>query len=206
MLSAPGIFGGDSAKGLGRAGLAVVGRNDGRRQSVHRVHRVRETTQVFSVDATGRGSLESAHRPSLEALGVPTVLVNVTGGNSPWVTAERPFEVIEADDWHANSELIRSAAWFCAPKGAVPPVATRLKGVIRPPASPRTSPCRFLSRVVAYSALKCGSCKTSPNSLCANRRPKAFDSTLLLPTGGAPAPRNHYEQNFIPITLRSKRS
>jgi len=39
--------------------------------------------------------------------------------------------------------------------------------------------------VVAYSALKGVSCQTSPNSLRANRRPTALDSTLLLPTGGA---------------------
>ncbi len=157
VIGGTGVLGGVMAEGLAGAGarVAVVGRNRERGDTcVRRIRAIGRTAEFFFADALERSSLRSAHQAITSALGVPSILVNAAGGNDSraTVTAERPFEAIESDDWRANFDLnlVGGALIPCQEFGAA--MATRGKGSIINIAS--VAAHLPLSQVVAYSAAK----------------------------------------------------
>lgn len=157
VIGATGVLGGALAEGLAAAGakVAVLGRNAERGEA--RVKKIRDaggTAAFFSADAVDRASLTAAHQAIQSQLGAPTILVNAAGGNDPkvTVTAERPFEQIALQDWHANFDLnlVGGVVLPCQEFG--PGLCARGRGSIINIAS--VSAHLPLSRVVAYSASK----------------------------------------------------
>ena len=157
VIGATGVLGGALAEGLAEAGakVAVLGRNAERGEG--RVKKIRDaggTAAFFSTDAVDRASLTAAHQAIQSQLGAPTILVNAAGGNDPkvTVTAERPFEQIALQDWHANFDLnlVGGVVLPCQEFG--PGMCARGRGSIINIAS--VSAHLPLSRVVAYSAAK----------------------------------------------------
>lgn len=131
VIGGTGVLGGSLSESPASAGASVtiLGRNQER---VKRIHEAGEKAVFFPVGATDRGSLKSAHRSIHEALGALTVLVNATGGNDlrVTVTAERPCEGNEADDWRANFglNLVGGVVLPCQEFGSA--MAARQKGSI----------------------------------------------------------------------------
>ena len=157
VIGATGVLGGALAEGLAAAGakVAVLGRNAERGEA--RVKKIRDaggTAAFFAADAVDRASLTAAHQAIQSQLGAPTILVNAAGGNDPkvTVTAERPFEQIALQDWHANFDLnlVGGVVLPCQEFG--PGLCARGRGSIINIAS--VSAHLPLSRVVAYSASK----------------------------------------------------
>ncbi len=157
VIGATGVLGGALAEGLAAAGanVAVLGRNQERGEA--RVQAIRQAggrAQFFAADAIERAGLHAAHEAITAQLGAPTILVNAAGGNDPkvTVTADRPFESIEADDWRANFDLnlVGGALLPCQEFG--PAMCQRGVGSIINIAS--VSAHLPLSRVVTYSAAK----------------------------------------------------
>ena len=157
VIGATGVLGGALAEGLAAAGakVAVLGRNAERGEA--RVKKIRDaggTAAFFAADAVDRASLTAAHQAIQNQLGAPTILVNAAGGNDPkvTVTAERPFEQIALQDWHANFDLnlVGGVVLPCQEFG--PGLCARGRGSIINIAS--VSAHLPLSRVVAYSASK----------------------------------------------------
>ncbi len=157
VIGATGVLGGSLAEGLAAAGakVAVLGRNADRGEA--RVKKIRDaggTAAFFAADAVDRASLTAAHQAIQSQLGAPTILVNAAGGNDPkvTVTAERPFEQIALQDWHANFDLnlVGGVVLPCQEFG--PGLCARGRGSIINIAS--VSAHLPLSRVVAYSASK----------------------------------------------------
>ncbi|MDQ3624394.1 MAG: SDR family NAD(P)-dependent oxidoreductase, partial [Verrucomicrobiota bacterium] len=157
VVGGTGVLGGALAEGLAEAGakVAVLGRNAERGEARAEIIRgAGGTAQFFVADAIDKAALQSAHRGINGALGAPTILVNVAGGNDPRVTItpEREFEAIDVNDWRANFELnlVGGALLPCQEFG--PAMGARKKGSIINIAS--VSAHLPLSRVVAYSASK----------------------------------------------------
>ena len=157
VIGATGVLGGALAEGLAAAGarVAVLGRNAERGEA--RVKKIRDaggSAAFFAADAVDRTSLTTAHQVIQSQLGAPTILVNAAGGNDPkvTVTAERPFEQIALQDWHANFDLnlVGGVVLPCQEFG--PGLCARGRGSIINIAS--VSAHLPLSRVVAYSASK----------------------------------------------------
>lgn len=157
VIGATGVLGGALADGLAAAGakVAVLGRNAERGQArAQAINKAGGMAEYFSADALDRASLGKAHEKVTQVFGAPTVLVNAAGGNDPkvTVTAERPFESINLDDWRTNFEmnLVGGVLLPCQEFG--PAMASRGKGSIINIAS--VSAHLPLSRVVAYSSSK----------------------------------------------------
>ena len=157
VIGATGVLGGALAEGLAAAGatVAVLGRNTERGEGrVKKIHDAGGTAAFFSADAVDRASLKTAHQAIQSQLGAPTILVNAAGGNDAkvTVTAERPFEQIALQDWHANFDLnlVGGVVLPCQEFG--PAMCARGRGSIINIAS--VSAHLPLSRVVAYSAAK----------------------------------------------------
>ena len=157
VIGGTGVLGGALAEGLAAAGakVAVVGRNAERGEA--RAKAIRDqggAAGFFPADAVSRTSLAEAHRRIEAALGAPTVLVNAAGGNDPkvTVTAERAFEQIALEDWHANFDLNLAGGVLLPCQEFGPGLCQRGKGSIINIAS--VSAHLPLSRVVTYSAAK----------------------------------------------------
>lgn len=157
VIGATGVLGGAIAEGLAAAGaaVAVLGRNAERGEArVAAIRKAGGKAAFCSADVMDRESLGRARESVAETLGAATILVNAAGGNDPkvTVTAERPFESIEAADWRANFDLnlVGGALLPCQVFGAE--MARQGKGSIINIAS--ASARIPLSRVVAYSAAK----------------------------------------------------
>lgn len=157
VIGATGALGGALAQGLGEAGakVAVLGRNAERGEA-----RVREIkakggqAAFFSADAIRRESLQAARQGIEKAFGPATILVNAAGGNDPkvTVTADRSFEQIALEDWHANFDLNLAGGALLPCQEFGPGMVARGKGSIINIAS--VSAHLPLSRVVTYSAAK----------------------------------------------------
>jgi NAD(P)-dependent dehydrogenase (short-subunit alcohol dehydrogenase family) len=157
VLGATGVLGGAIAEGLAVAGarVAVLGRNAGRGEArVRCIQNQGGTAGFFPADALDQSSLSAAREAVLSRLGAPTILVNAAGGNDPrvTVTAERPIEAIDVNDWRQNFDLnlVGGALIPCQVFG--PAMKTDRKGSIINIAS--VSGHLPLSSVVAYSAAK----------------------------------------------------
>jgi len=157
VIGATGVLGGALAEGLAAAGakVAVLGRNVERgRARVQAIQTAGGQAAFFAADAISRCSLAEAHEQVEVTLGAPTVLLNGAGGNDPkvTVTAERPFESIQLQDWQANFDLNLAGGAFLPCQEFGPAMCRRGKGSIINIAS--VSAHLPLSRVAIYSAAK----------------------------------------------------
>ncbi len=157
VIGGTGVLGGALAEGLAAAGaaVAVLGRNRDRGLAcAKRIADSGNRGAFFFADATEPIGLAAAHKELEADLGAPTILVNAAGGNDPkvTVTADNPFERIEATDWRASFDLnlVGGALLPCQEFG--PGMARRGRGSVINIAS--VSAHLPLSRVVAYSAAK----------------------------------------------------
>lgn len=157
VIGATGALGGALADGLAAAGakVAVLGRNAERGAArVQAIQAQGGQAAFFLADAISRSSLAEAHEKIEKTLGAPTVLVNAAGGNDPKAiaTAERPFEQIALEDWHANFDLNLVGGVLLPCQEFGPAMLQRGHGSIINIAS--VSAHLPLSRVVTYSAAK----------------------------------------------------
>jgi NAD(P)-dependent dehydrogenase (short-subunit alcohol dehydrogenase family) len=157
VIGATGTLGGAIAEGLAAAGAAValLGRNATRgRERVAAIRGVGHRAEFFACDAGDRGRLESAHRAITASLGLPTILVNAAGGNSPGatITEEQPFSDLPMDEWRQNVDLNLVSGVLLPCQVFAPPMLKAGRGSIINLAS--VAGHVPLSRVVAYSAAK----------------------------------------------------
>lgn len=157
VIGATGVLGGALAAGLAEAGakVAVLGRNKERGQArVKAIQAQGGQAAFFLCDATAQGSLAKAHEQSEARLGVPTILINVAGGNDPKVTVtpENPFEKIPLEAWRAHFDLNLVGGVLLPCQEFGPAMCRRGQGSIINIAS--VSAHVPLSRVAAYSAAK----------------------------------------------------
>jgi NAD(P)-dependent dehydrogenase (short-subunit alcohol dehydrogenase family) len=157
VIGATGVLGGAMAQGLAQAGakVAVLGRNAQRGEA--RVKAMLDQggkAAFFAADATQKETLARAHRAIGESLGPPSILLNVAGGNDPKVTvsAERAFEQISLEAWHANFDLNLVGGVLLPCQEFGPAMLARGRGSIINIASVASH--LPVSRVVAYSAAK----------------------------------------------------
>jgi len=205
VIGATGVLGGTLAEGLAEAGakVAVLGRNAERGAAcVQRIEAKGGTAAFFPADAADKASLAQAHKEVAARLGAVRILVNAAGGNDPkvTVTAERPFEAIEAGDWKASFDmnLVGGALLPCQEFG--PAMAKAGGGSIINIAS--VSAHLPLSRVVAYSAAKAAVLSLTQflarewapqgvrvNSITPGFFPAEQNRRLLFNEDGTPTPR-----------------
>ncbi|HZR16479.1 MAG TPA: SDR family oxidoreductase [Verrucomicrobiae bacterium] len=157
VIGATGVLGGALAQGLAQAGakVAVLGRDAPRGETrVQSILGAGGRAVFFSADATDRESLKKAHRQLEQSLGSPNILINAAGGNDPKVTvsAERAFEQISLQDWHANFDLNLVGGVLLPCQEFGPGMVARGRGSIINIASVASH--LPVSRVVAYSAAK----------------------------------------------------
>jgi NAD(P)-dependent dehydrogenase (short-subunit alcohol dehydrogenase family) len=157
VIGATGVLGGSMASALASAGARVVvsGRNEERgRQRVAEIAAAGGRAVFVETDATDRTSIEELLQATIQAFGIPSVLINAAGGNDPRVTVtpEHPFSQISVDDWMANFDLnlVGGALLPCQVIGSAMVDAGR-GSVINVASASAHIP---LSRVVAYSAAK----------------------------------------------------
>ncbi|MDD2710603.1 MAG: SDR family oxidoreductase [Verrucomicrobiae bacterium] len=205
VIGGTGALGGAIARGLGSAGakIAVLGRNAERGgKCVEQIKKAGGQAAFFAADALKRESLHTAHEQISRQLGAPTLLVNAAGGNDPkvTVTAERSFEQIAMEDWHANFDLNLVGGAFLPCQEFGPAMCERQKGSIINIAS--VSAHLPLSRVVAYSASKAAVLnltrflarewapkKVRVNSITPGFFPAEQNRRLLFNEDGTPTPR-----------------
>lgn len=157
VLGGTGELGGAAAEALAGAGasVAILGRNRERGEARAAIIEKKGGKAIFiRADALDKSSLEQSLEQVISRLGKLTILVNAAGGNSPegTVTAEHPFEAIEADAWQKlfDMNLLGGMMLPCQVFGAF--MRAQGKGSIINFAS--VSAHIPLSRVVAYSASK----------------------------------------------------
>lgn len=157
VIGGTGVLGGAMASALATAGARVVvaGRNE--RRGTERVDSITGAggkAMFFSTDSTDRESVLDLMDATVDAFGIPTVLVNAAGGNDPRVTVthEHPFADITVEDWTSGFDLnlVGGALVPCQVFG--PAMVQEGRGSIINIAS--ASAHIPLSRVVAYSAAK----------------------------------------------------
>ena len=157
VIGATGVLGGALAQGLAEAGakVAVLGRNAPRGQArVQSIVSQGGSAAFFEADATRRESLTAARQAVAKALGDPGILINAAGGNDAKVTvsADRAFEQISLQDWHANFDLNLVGGVLLPCQEFGPAMVARGRGSIINIASVASH--LPVSRVVAYSAAK----------------------------------------------------
>lgn len=205
VIGATGVLGGAIAEGLAQAGAAVVvaGRNRDRGEARVEAIRAAGGRALFvSMDASDRASLEAGRATVLAGLGEPTVLVNAAGGNHPsvTVTAENPFEALDAGAWRESFDLNLVG-------GALLPCQVFGSGMVRAGAGSiiniaSVSAHLPLSRVVAYSAAKAAVLNLTRflarewavkgvrvNSITPGFFPAEQNRRLLFNEDGSPSPR-----------------
>jgi NAD(P)-dependent dehydrogenase (short-subunit alcohol dehydrogenase family) len=215
VIGATGALGGAIAEGLAAAGakVAVIGRNAERGQA--RVKAITDAggkAAVFAADAINRDQLHQVHQAIEKQLGAPTILVNAAGGNDPkvTVTAERSFEQIAMEDWHANFDLnvVGGALLPCQEFG--PGMVSRGSGSIINIAS--VSAHLPLSRVVTYSSAKAAVLNLSlflarewapkgvrVNTITPGFFPAEQNRKLLFNDDGTPTPRTRSIWSHTPM-------
>lgn len=191
VIGATGVLGGALAEGLAGAGakVAVLGRNAERGEA--RVKAIKDAggrAAFFAADAVNRASLEAAAKVVEAQLGPVTILVNAAGGNDPkvTVTAERPVEAIQIEDWHANFDLNLVGGVLLPCQVFGPAMCRRGKGSIINIAS--VSAHLPLSRVMTYSAAKAAVLNLS-NFLAREWAPQGVRVNTITP-GFFPAEQN----------------
>jgi NAD(P)-dependent dehydrogenase (short-subunit alcohol dehydrogenase family) len=215
VIGATGVLGGSLAEGLAAAGakVAVLGRNPERGEA--RASAIREkggVARFFSADAMSKESVRAAHEAITGELGAPTILINAAGGNDPkvTVTAERPIESIDADDWRANFDLNLVGGVLLPSQEFGPAMCARGRGSIINIAS--ASARIPLSRVVAYSASKAAVLSLTMflarewalkgvrvNSITPGFFPAEQNRKLLFNEDGSPTPRTEAIWGHTPM-------
>ena len=215
VIGATGVLGGALAEGLAAAGakVAVLGRNAQRGEE--RAAAIREKggeSRFFSTDAMVRESLRLAHEAVVKEFGAPTILINAAGGNDPkvTVTAERPIESIDIDDWRANFDLNLVGGVLLPCQEFGPGMCERGRGSIINIAS--ASARIPLSRVVAYSASKAAVLSLTMflarewalkgvrvNSITPGFFPAEQNRKLLFNEDGSPTPRTQAIWGHTPM-------
>ena len=157
VIGATGALGGACALAMAKAGakIAVVGRNSERgKVRVNEITDVGRQAQFFNCDAMNPASLKSCHESIVEALGLPTVLLNAAGGNDPDATVnpEMPFENIPQPAWAKVFDLNLVGGFLLPCQEFGPKMCERGKGSIINIASVTSH--LPLSKVIAYSASK----------------------------------------------------
>jgi NAD(P)-dependent dehydrogenase (short-subunit alcohol dehydrogenase family) len=157
VIGATGTLGGAIAEGLAAAGaaVAILGRNATRgRERVAAIRGTGNRAEFFACDACDRGRLESAHHAITASLGLPTILVNAAGGNSPGatITDEHPFAELPLDEWRQNFDLNLVGGVLLPCQVFAPPMLKAGRGSIINLAS--VAGHVPLSQVVTYSAAK----------------------------------------------------
>ena len=205
VIGATGVLGGGLAEGLAAAGarVAVLGRNAERGEA--RVKTIKDAggqAAFFVADAVNRESLVAANQAIEQALGPVTILVNAAGGNDPkvTVTAERPVEAIQIEDWRANFDLNLVGGVLLPCQVFGPAMCRRGKGSIINIAS--VSAHLPLSRVMTYSAAKAAVLNLSNflarewatqgvrvNTITPGFFPAEQNRRLLFNEDGSPTPR-----------------
>jgi NAD(P)-dependent dehydrogenase (short-subunit alcohol dehydrogenase family) len=215
VLGATGVLGGAMAEGLATAGarVAVLGRSAERGEArVRSIQKQGGTAGFFPADALDQSSLDAAREAVLSRLGAPSILVNAAGGNDPrvTVTAERPFESIDVNDWRQNFDmnLVGGALLPCQVFG--PGMKANRKGSIINIAS--VSAHLPLSRVVTYSAAKAAllnltlflAREWAPHNVRVNSITPGFfpgeqNRRLLFNEDGTPTPRGQVILGHTPM-------
>ena len=215
VIGGTGVLGGSLAEGLAAAGakVAVLGRNEER--GVARAKAIQAaggTAAFFAADAISRCSLTEAHEQIEARLGPPTILINAAGGNDPkvTVTAERSFDQIKIEDWHANFDLNLVGGVLLPCQEFGPSMLKRGRGSIINIAS--VSAHLPLSRVVTYSAAKAAVLNLSlflarewaskgvrVNTITPGFFPAEQNRKLLFNDDGSPTPRTQSIWGHTPM-------
>ena len=205
VIGATGVLGGAIAEGLAQAGAAVVVAGRNHERGTARVEAIRASggRAIFiSMDASDRGSLESGRTAIVGQWGEPTVLVNAAGGNHPsvTVTADHPFEALDAGAWRESFDLnlVGGALLPCQVFGSGM-VGAGVGSIINIASVSAHLP---LSRVVAYSAAKAAVLNLTRflarewaakgvrvNSITPGFFPAEQNRRLLFNEDGSPSPR-----------------
>lgn len=205
VIGATGVLGGAIAEGLANAGasVAVLGRSHERGNAcVTRITDAGGKASFFHADVTQPASLAAAHEAIVQALGVPTVLVNAAGGNDPktTVTPDNPVEKVAAEAWRASFEMNLVGGILIPCQEFGPAMAARGRGSIVNIAS--VSAHIPLSRVMAYSSSKAAVLSLSQflarewatkhvrvNTITPGFFPAEQNRALLFNKDGSPTPR-----------------
>ncbi|MBM3216791.1 SDR family oxidoreductase [Candidatus Poribacteria bacterium] len=157
VIGGTGVLGGHIASGFASAGAAVVVMGRRQAEGDERVRLIRDaggTAVYVRCDAMDAASLAQAHRRIRDDCGEVAILLNAAGGNqaNATVTADKPFQSIQLNDWHAcvDLNLVGGVLLPCQEFG--PRMVENGAGSIINIAS--VSSHLPLSRVVAYSAAK----------------------------------------------------
>ncbi len=205
VIGATGVLGGALAEGLAAAGakVAVLGRNAERGEA--RVKAIKDAggqAAFFVADAVNRESLVAANQAVEHAFGPVSILVNAAGGNDPkvTVTAERPVEAIQIEDWQASFDLNLVGGVLLPCQVFGPAICRRGRGSIINIAS--VSAHLPLSRVMTYSAAKAAVLNLSNflarewatlgvrvNTITPGFFPAEQNRRLLFNEDGSPTPR-----------------
>jgi NAD(P)-dependent dehydrogenase (short-subunit alcohol dehydrogenase family) len=166
----------------------------------------------FEADATRRESLTAARQAVTKALGDAGILINSAGGNDPKVTvsAERAFEQISLEDWHANFDLNLVGGVLLPCQEFGPAMVARGRGSIINIASVASH--LPISRVVAYSAAKAAVVSLTQflarewapkgvrvNSITPGFFPAEQNRKLLFNEDGSPTPRTQAIWGHTPM-------
>src|SRR5579859_3064752 len=215
VIGATGVLGGALAEGLAAAGakVAILGRNSSRGEARAK-YIVGQGGQAafFVADATQKQSLSQAHQAIANSLGAPGILINAAGGNDPKVTvsAERSFEQISLQDWHANFDLNLVGGVLLPCQEFGPAMVARGRGSIINIASVASH--LPVSRVVTYSAAKAAVLNLTlflarewaqkgvrVNSITPGFFPGQQNRRLLFHEDGSPTPRTQAIWGHTPM-------
>ena len=215
VIGGAGALGGALAEGMAEAGAKVAILDLNPAPGLARAEKINQAggiARFFAVNALERESLHQAHLEIEKTLGVPTVLVNAAGGNSPKATIspENLFGQLALEDWRRNFDLnlIAGALLPCQEFGSA--MAARGKGSIINFAS--VSAHIPLSKVVAYSSAKAAVLSLSRflarewakqgvrvNTLTPGFFPADQNRALLFHADGTPTERTQSIWNHTPM-------
>jgi NAD(P)-dependent dehydrogenase (short-subunit alcohol dehydrogenase family) len=152
VIGGTGVLGGAVSEGLAAAGasVGVLGRSSDRGAArADSIVRAGGRAQAFTVDATDRGSLESAAEAIQGDLGPVDILVNAAGVNSA-----TPFFDVDLDEWRRIIDANLTSVFLACQVFARSMVDRGAGGSIVNFSSASSGPP--LSRVMTYSVAKAG--------------------------------------------------